>query len=108
MVEYLLDFDAVFGALRDGTRRDMLARVMKGDLTISALAERYAMTFAAVAKHVEVLLKARLVLKRKQGREQVITGNDETIRQTTALLKTYEDLWTGRLDRLDAFLEQEE
>jgi DNA-binding transcriptional ArsR family regulator len=108
MVEYSLDFDAVFGALRDGTRRDMLARVMKGDLTISELASRYALTFAAVAKHVEVLLKAHLVLKRRQGREQVITGNDATLRQTTALLQTYENLWTQRFSRLDDFLEQEE
>lgn len=108
MVEYSLDFDAVFGALRDGTRRDMLSRVMQGDLTISELAGRYALTFAAVAKHVDVLLKAGLVLKRRQGREQVITGNDATLRQATALLQTYEKLWTERFSRLDDFLEQEE
>src|SRR6185369_15745686 len=107
MVEYTLDFDAVFGALRDGTRRDMLARVLQGDLTISALAARYKLTFAGVAKHVEVLLKAKLVLKRRQGREQVITGNDEAVRQTTALLQAYEKLWVERFDRLDQFLEEE-
>jgi DNA-binding transcriptional ArsR family regulator len=108
MVEYSLDFDAVFGALRDGTRRDMLARVMKGDLTISELAERYRLTFAAIAKHVDVLLKARLVFKRRQGREQIITGNDAAIHATTELLRTYEQLWTERFGRLDEFLEQEE
>ena len=108
MVEYQLNFNAVFGALSDPTRRDMLARVMQGDLTITELASRYALTFAGVAKHVEVLLKARLVLKRKQGREQVITGNDATIRETTAVLQTYDKLWTQRFDRLGAFLEEEE
>lgn len=107
MVEYSLDFDAVFGALRDGTRRDMLARVLRGDLTISELAAQYKLTFAGVAKHVDVLLKAKLVLKRRHGREQVITGNDEAVRQTTALLQAYEKLWVERFDRLDQFLEEE-
>lgn len=108
MVEYTPDFDAVFGALADPTRRDMLTRVLQGDLTITELARRYSLTFAGVAKHLEVLVRAQLVTKRKQGREQVVSGNEATVRETTALLQTYEKLWTERFDRLDAFLEQEE
>ena len=107
MVEYALNFDAVFGALSDGTRRDILTRVLQGDLIISELASGYALTFAAVAKHVSVLQKAGLVLKRRQGREQVISGNGAAIRQTTDLLQTYETLWTRRYERLDQLLKEE-
>jgi DNA-binding transcriptional ArsR family regulator len=108
MVEYTLNFDAVFGALSDPTRRDLLVRVLKEDLTISELAGRYALTFAGVAKHVDVLLKARLVNKRRQGREQVVSGNGAAVRETTALLQAFEALWSARFDRLEEFLEQEE
>jgi len=107
MVEYSINFDAVFGALSDGTRRDMLTRVMRGDQTISELASRYSITFAGVSKHVGVLLRAQLVSKKRRGREQVITGNDQTIRQTMTLLWDYEKLWTERFDRLDQFLKEE-
>lgn len=108
MVEYTLNFDAVFQALSDGTRRDVLSRVLRGDLTISELAARYRLTFAAVAKHVDVLFKAGLVRKRRIGREQVVTANDETVRETAALLQSYEKLWTERFTRLNDFLDQEE
>jgi DNA-binding transcriptional ArsR family regulator len=107
MVEYSLNLDAVFGALSDGTRRDILTRLMQGDLIISQLASAYSLSFAAVAKHVDVLKKAGLVLKRRQGREQVITGNEAALRQTTTYLQTYETLWKKRFDRLDQFLEEE-
>ena len=107
MVEGSLDFDRVFQALGDGTRRDVLFRVLQGGLTISELAARYQMTFAGVAKHVEVLFKAGLVRKQRQGREQWVTANSQTVQQTAALLDSYEQLWRGRLGRLDNFLEQE-
>jgi len=107
MVEYELNFDAVFGALADPTRRDILTRVLRGDLTIGELARDYALTFAGVAKHVEVLVRAQLVTKQRRGREQWVTGNDEAVRQTAALLATYEALWTARFQRLDQYLEEE-
>lgn len=107
MVEYSLSWDAVFGALADGTRRDILGRVLQADRTISELATRYQLTLAAVAKHVDVLVRAQLVTKRKRGREQWITGNEAAVHETTALLQAYERLWTARFERLDAFLEEE-
>lgn len=62
------DLDALFGALADATRRDIVARVMGGDASVSELAAHYDMSFAAVQKHVAVLERARLVTKRKAGR----------------------------------------
>lgn len=100
--------DAIFGALSDGTRRDILSRVLQADRTISELAVRYQLTFAAVAKHVDVLCRAQLITKQKRGREQVITGNEAAVRETTALLQAYERLWTARFERLDQLFEEDE
>ncbi len=108
MVEYSLDFDLIFQALSDKTRRDLLTWVLRSDQTISQLANRYQLTFAGVAKHIDVLFKSRLVLKRRQGREQIVSANRHAVEETTALLNSYQQLWTERLERLDAFLESEE
>lgn len=104
MVEYILDFNAIFRALSDDKRRDMLSRLLSGAKTISELASHYSLTFAGVAKHLEVLSTARLIVKTRQGREQVITPNSQALRQTMELLQSYESLWVDRFDRLDVLL----
>ena len=78
--------DQLFGALADATRRDILARVMDADASVSELAARYDMSFAAVQKHVAVLERARLVTKRKDGRAQRVAGNPDAVRRATRLL----------------------
>ncbi|HYC81126.1 MAG TPA: metalloregulator ArsR/SmtB family transcription factor, partial [Solirubrobacterales bacterium] len=72
--------DRVFHALSDATRRDILARTLAGECSVSALAELYPMSFAAVQKHVAVLEEAALVKKRRVGRERLVTANAATIR----------------------------
>jgi DNA-binding transcriptional ArsR family regulator len=62
------------------------------------------MTFAAVQKHVAVLEEAGLVTKQPRGRERIVRGNPERIRAAQALLDQYEQLWRGRVERLDALL----
>ena len=96
--------DQVFGALADATRRDILARVMLADASVSELAARYDMSFAAVQKHVAVLERARLVTKRRDGRTQRVAGNPEMVRRATRLLGQFEQRWYDRVDRLDALL----
>ena len=71
MVERTAQLDLVFGALSDVTRRDILRRVAKKELSVSEIASSYDLSFAAVAKHLVVLEKARLVTKRRQGKLQV-------------------------------------
>ena len=66
------DVDRIFHALADGTRRDILAQVIRAEQSVSALARQYPMSFAAVQKHVAVLERAALVVKRRRGREQVV------------------------------------
>jgi DNA-binding transcriptional ArsR family regulator len=91
--------DRVFGALGDATRRDIVRRAIASEHTVSELAARYPMSFAAVQKHVAVLERAGLVTKRRRGREQLVTTDVETIRTATRFLERLEELWRARLDR---------
>lgn len=104
MVELIENTDKVFHALADGTRRDILRRTLQQNHSISSLASSYNMSFAAVAKHINVLSRAQLIKKYKEGREQMIEANVATIAQVRELLETYETLWVNRLESLDALL----
>lgn len=99
--------DRIFRALADATRRDILRRTMAVEASVSQLAAAYDMSFAAVQKHVAVLEGAGLVTKQPHGRERIIRGNPETIRKTQALLDRYEEIWSSRIDQLDALLAED-
>ena len=99
--------DRVFHALADATRRDILARTLEGERSISALAELYPMSFAAVQKHVAVLEQANLVSKRRVGRERLITAKATTIHDAARLLGRLEEAWRERLDRFAEALDEE-
>src|SRR5688572_9979443 len=96
--------DHLFGSLADATRRDILARVMAAEASVTELAARYDMSFAAVQKHVAILERAHLVTKRKDGRAQRVTGNPDAVRRANRLLAQLEERWQARVDRLDALL----
>jgi DNA-binding transcriptional ArsR family regulator len=100
------EIDRVFHALADGTRRDIVTRVMGGEsASISALASRYDMSFAAVQKHVAVLEGAGLVTKESRGRERIVRGNPVRIARARRLLARLEELWRRRFSQLDSVLE---
>ncbi len=96
--------DELFHALADATRRDIVGVVLREPHSVSALARRYPMSFAAVQKHVAVLERAGLVSKERRGREQLIRGNIVTVRETAELLDQLEAIWRARLDQFDAVL----
>ena len=96
--------DRVFHALADATRRDILRRTLAGDATVSELAAAYAMSFAAVQKHVAVLEGAGLVAKEPRGRTRIVRADPETLARARRLLDAYAELWRSRIDRLDALL----
>ena len=100
--------DALFHALSDRTRRDILRRVLAGEHSVTALAASYDMSFAAVQKHVAVLERAGLVSKRRSGREQLASGDVEAVRSVASLLDELESVWRGRVARIDALLLTEE
>jgi len=100
--------DRVFLALGAATRRDILARAIRQEQSVSALARRYEMSFAAVQKHVAVLERAALVTKQRRGREQIVRCNVPTLRKAAALLDEYEQLWSSRITQIADILAGEE
>lgn len=98
--------DRVFHALSHSVRRHILRRTMRVDISISGLARRYPMSFAAVQKHVAVLESAGLVSKRAHGREQIVSGNPDNIETARGLLEELEEFWRIRLDGFEEVLEK--
>jgi DNA-binding transcriptional ArsR family regulator len=105
MVESNVCLDQIFGALADATRRDILKRVLIAEHTISELAAFYTMSLAAIAKHISVLDKAGLIIKRRSGKEKVIQIQPKTIFLAAAYLNEYEKVWSARFDALEKLLE---
>lgn len=99
--------DAFFHALADRTRRDILRRVLAGEHSVTALAASYDMSFAAVQKHVAVLERAGLLTKRRQGREQLASGDVEAVRSAASMLAELEDVWRGRIARIDELIQED-
>ena len=98
------DFDRMFGALGDHTRRDIVRRAIASEEGVAELAEHYPMSFAAVQKHIAILERAGLVTKVRVGRRKVVRTNLETLRIARRLLDQYEELWRGRIDRMSALI----
>lgn len=93
--------DALFHALADRTRRDVLRRVLVEEHSVSEIARSYDMSFAAVQKHVGVLERAGLLTKRRRGREKLARGDVDAVRSVSAMLDELEELWRGRVARID-------
>ncbi len=98
------DFDGMFRALADATRRDIVRRAIDGEEGIAELATHYPMSFAAVQKHVAILDRAGLVRKDRIGRRKVVRTNLEGLRVARRLLDQYEDLWRSRIDRMSQLI----
>ncbi len=84
-----------------------MLRTMQGEHSVSALAHLYPMSFAAVQKHVAVLEGAKLVTKRRRGREQLVSGNVHTLREASRLLDQLEAVWRSRIDRFGEILTED-
>jgi DNA-binding transcriptional ArsR family regulator len=103
-VEPAFDPNHVFGALADATRRDIVRRAIAGEEGVAELAGHYAMSFAAVQKHVAVLERAGLVSKQRRGREQLVSGRIDAVRAAARSLQLYEEIWRGRIGRMEEIL----
>jgi DNA-binding transcriptional ArsR family regulator len=107
MVEYSIALDQIFGSLSDSTRRDILKRVSNSELTVSEVAEPYDLTFAAVSKHLKVLEKAKLIVKKRHGKEQLVTLAPRALSEAKEYLDWYQRFMKTRLDSLDNYLNKE-
>jgi DNA-binding transcriptional ArsR family regulator len=108
MVEYNLYLDGLFGSLADPIRRDILKRLVYAQYTISEIAKNYEMSFAAVAKHLSVLEKAKLIVKRRNGKEQIVSISSDALKDASMYLAQFEELWNYRFDALDTILQEED
>ena len=98
------ELDRLFQAFADSTRRDIVTRVTASEYSVSGLAEHYAMSFAAVQKHVAVLERASLITKEKRGREQIVRAHHDGLHRARLLLDEYETIWRQRADRIAEIL----
>src|SRR5256712_6429992 len=98
------DFDPVFAALADHTRRDIVRRAISAEEGVLELASHYPMSFAAVQKHVAVLERAGLITKQRIGRRRVVRTNREALLVARRLLDQYEGLWRARVGPLNRLL----
>lgn len=104
MVEYTLKLDSIFGSLADATRRDILKRVATKELSVSEIARPYRLTYAAISKHLGVLERAKLIVKRRRGREHYATLAPVALKDASLYLERYRAMWEGRFDALEHYL----
>ncbi|HEY2004070.1 MAG TPA: metalloregulator ArsR/SmtB family transcription factor [Candidatus Saccharimonadia bacterium] len=106
-MEQALNLDNIFGSLADPTRRDILRRVAVGELTVGEVAAPYDLSLAAVSKHLKILERAKLIIKRRQGKQQYVQITPYTFKDAAEYLEWYRGLWEQRLDGLEELLRKE-
>ena len=99
--------DSTLHALADSTRRDILMRLADEERSVNEIAEPYDISLAAVSKHLKVLERANLVVRRKEGRKYLCRMNYEPLVEVSELIKTYRKFWDARFDELEQFLEEQ-
>ena len=95
----------VFFALADPTRRAILARLTKGETSVTELAGPFDMTRPAVTKHLKVLERAGLVARGKEAQWRPVRLDAEPLREVSGWLQNYRRFWDESLDRLDDYLQ---
>jgi DNA-binding transcriptional ArsR family regulator len=101
--------DRTFSALADPTRRALVMRLAaEPDLSVSALAAPFPVSLPAIMKHLDVLADAGLVARAKTGRVVACRLDAEPMRDAFEWLNRYQKFWSERLDRLAAFLDEDE
>ncbi|HSW66211.1 MAG TPA: metalloregulator ArsR/SmtB family transcription factor [Bacillota bacterium] len=106
MVERDAYLDGLFGSLADPIRRDILQRLCDAQYTVSQIATQYEISLAAVAKHLQVLANAKLIIKNRRGKEQVVSIAPDALKDASKYLAQYEALWNTRFDALDKVIKE--
>lgn len=101
MVEYELQLDSIFASLSDPTRRDILSRVARTELSITELVASYTISFAAISKHLMIMERAKLIVKRKEGKKQMVSIAPGALKSADEYLEQYRRMWQSRYDKLD-------
>lgn len=109
MVELNLSpLDAIFHALGDATRRQMLRELSRGERTVGQLAEPHQMSLAAASKHIKALENAGLIRREIRGRQHLCRLDPGPLASANEWIRFYERFWTDRLDALESLLRAED
>jgi DNA-binding transcriptional ArsR family regulator len=99
--------DAIFRAVADPTRREILGILRGGRQTVGEIARNFRMSRPAISKHIHQLHSAGLVETRSEGTTTVCSLNAKPLREVDAWLREYEAFWSLSLSNLKKYLEEE-
>jgi DNA-binding transcriptional ArsR family regulator len=99
--------DRILGALADPTRRAILLRLSQGDARVTDLAAPFDISLNSVSKHIRILERARLVARRRMGRQHFLSRNMRALNEAGAWIETLQAKWHSRIDRLEQALNEE-
>jgi DNA-binding transcriptional ArsR family regulator len=102
------DLDQTLLALADPTRRAILRRLAQGEARVTEVARPFAISLNSVSKHIRRLERARLVRRRRAGREHLLSFDPEPLDQATAWIEAQRAFWNARLDTLERELNMAE
>ena len=108
MIAALTLLDDALIAIADPTRRAILQRLSAGEARVTELAAPFPMSLNAVSKHIQVLERARLVSRRRAGREHLLSINPRGLDEASGWIDAQRAMWAGTLERLDAVLQAED
>lgn len=96
--------DAVFAALTDRTRRDIVARLSAGEATVNELAAPYPMSVQAVSQHIAVLQRCGLVSRGRHRQTRPCRLEPQAMESVASWIEQSRRTWTERMDRLETHL----
>ena len=95
-----------FAALSDPTRRAMIERLSRGPASVHGLTERFALSQQMISKHIAYLVRARIVIKTKRGRESICKPRPEAIKTVSHWAFSYRRFWEESFDKLDLVVKE--
>jgi DNA-binding transcriptional ArsR family regulator len=98
--------DTTFAALSDPTRRAMIEQLSRGPATVHGLTEPFDLSQQMISKHIAYLVRARIVVKTKRGRESVCTLRPEAIRTVHDWATNFRRFWEESFDKLEAVVDR--
>ncbi|HJZ58511.1 MAG TPA: metalloregulator ArsR/SmtB family transcription factor [Gemmataceae bacterium] len=98
--------DATFAALADPTRRAILARLAKGEATVTELVAPFKLSQPAISKHLKVLEKAGLISRGRDAQRRPCRIEAQPLAEANEWLENYRALWEANFERLDDLLEE--
>jgi DNA-binding transcriptional ArsR family regulator len=101
-----MDLDATFAALADPTRRAILARLATGEASVMELAKPFDMSQPAVSKHLQVLERAGLISRTRDGQRRPCRIEAAPLAEANCWLEEYRRIWDANFERLDRLLDE--